>query len=1120
MTHDPIQDETVKVEPRQEPAIPDHTLLRCVGRGGYGEVWLARNVVGSFRAVKMVYRKTFANDRLYAREFNGIEKFEPISRTHPSLVSVLHIGRNDRDGYFFYIMEVADDANATSRLSLERSPTDQARTPSGPSTSQINPAEYAPRTLKFELSCSGKLSFDVCLEISLSLTDALRHLHRHGLIHRDIKPSNIIFVNGTPKIADIGLVTEIGDAVSFVGTQGYMPPEGPGCPAADVYSLGKVLSELVLKASSQEGREPPLGRDANIEPPGLLRLNEIILKACEPNVLHRYQTAEELYAELQKLRVAQKSVSSRAITGKRKLATILFTDMVGSTKLKQTLGDRDAVALMHHHHAVVREILSQFPDGQEISTAGDSFFLVFVKPSDAVRFALLLQSRLRTFSQVSSHRILDRIGIHIGEVVIEEREGAIKPRDLYGMQVDTCARVMSLAAGDQILMTRSAFDNARQALKGEEIAEVGPLSWVNHGLYQLSGVDEPLEICEVAEAGIGQLSPPPDSEKVQRVLPPSTEIRPRWRSLVASTVSATRGKKRSAVAACAVLAALASALVFFPSQIGKWFRGQTVPKEKQLAVLPFANIGNDQSNQAFGDGLVETITTKLTQLERFQGSLWVVPMSEVRKESITGARQAWNAFRATLVLTGSVQKDNDRVRLTINLVDAKTSRQLRSQMIDAPTKDIYALQDSVVREVAGMLELEFPPAAQKLLSTGQTKVSTAYQLYLQGLGELARFDKVAGVDFASLHLQEALRHDPQYALAYAALGEAYWRKYDATKETSWIDEARKNCSRALQLDDELAPAHVTLGIIYAGTGKYDDAIDQFQQALKLDRRNADAYRELAQVYERTGLLKEAEMTFQKAISLRPNFWAAHNELGAFYYQNGRYPEAVRSFSKVTELTPDSYLGYRNLGGIYALMGEYEKATEPLEKSLEIKKNPHAYSNLGTSYFFQGRYADAARMYEQAVSMPGADSRLWGNLADTYRFIPGQNQKATETYQKAIQMVESDLAVNPLNAENRASLAVYYIGLAEKKRALTEIEKAFQLSPKNVNVLFMSSLVYELAGDRARALQALEEAFKGGYSIPEIRRHPDLAALRRDPLYTAFSSNLKASNTNQNKTAKE
>ena len=114
------------------------------------------------------------------------------------------------------------------------------------------------------------------------------------------------------------------------------------------------------------------------------------------------------------------------------LLTLVFTDIVGSTKIKQALGDRDGVALIQNHHARVRDILGQFQEAEEISTAGDSFFLVFVKPSDAVRFALLLENRLRALGPDTVPAIRDRIGINIGEVEIEEREGAAKPRDLYG----------------------------------------------------------------------------------------------------------------------------------------------------------------------------------------------------------------------------------------------------------------------------------------------------------------------------------------------------------------------------------------------------------------------------------------------------------------------------------------------------------------------------------------------------------------------------------------------------------------------------------------------------------------------------------------------------------------
>ena len=159
------------------------------------------------------------------------------------------------------------------------------------------------------------------------------------------------------------------------------------------------------------------------------------------------------------------------------LVAMVFTDLEGSTGLKQALGDRAAVALMQAHHDGVREILKRFAEAEEINTAGDSFFIVFTKPSNAVRFALLLQAEVRRMSEGLKTPLRDRIGIHIGEVVVEERAGA--GRDLYGIQVDTCARVMSLAGGGQVLLTRAAFDNARQVLKGEDLPGVGALQWLN-----------------------------------------------------------------------------------------------------------------------------------------------------------------------------------------------------------------------------------------------------------------------------------------------------------------------------------------------------------------------------------------------------------------------------------------------------------------------------------------------------------------------------------------------------------------------------------------------------------------------------------------------------------------
>jgi tetratricopeptide (TPR) repeat protein/class 3 adenylate cyclase/tRNA A-37 threonylcarbamoyl transferase component Bud32 len=219
--------------------------------------------------------------------------------------------------------------------------------------------------------------------------------------------------------------------------------------------------------------------------------------------------------------------------------TLVFTDIVGSTKLKQALGDQEAVLAIQRHHAVIREILGRFGQGEEVETAGDSFFIVFTNPSDAVKFSLFAQARLRALAVESARPILDRIGIHVGEVLVEEDDNRGKAEALYGIQVDTCARVQSLAEGDQILLTRFAFDESRRSLSFGSLDGIDPLSWLNHGPYLLKGVEEPIEICEVGELGKAKLGRPPDTEKAHRFISADSEPVLGWRPAVDQPVPGT-----------------------------------------------------------------------------------------------------------------------------------------------------------------------------------------------------------------------------------------------------------------------------------------------------------------------------------------------------------------------------------------------------------------------------------------------------------------------------------------------------------------------------------------------------------------------------------------------------
>src|ERR1700751_6211113 len=248
------------------PDIPDHDLIRSIGRGAYGEIWWAKTLTGGSRALKVV----FPEPALAYREFDGIRAFEPISRHHPGFVNIYHVGRGD--SFLYYTMELADDSQKGQK---------------------IDPATYTPHSLATDLHDSRRLSPKACLELGKTLSGSLGYLHQQGLTHRDIKPSNVIFVNGTPKLADIGLVAAAGRK-TYVGTEGYVPPEGPGSPSADVYGLGKGLYESATGKDRLAVPEIPhdLAQLSNKEL--LLRLNPGLLKASARDPQQRFQNGNAL----------------------------------------------------------------------------------------------------------------------------------------------------------------------------------------------------------------------------------------------------------------------------------------------------------------------------------------------------------------------------------------------------------------------------------------------------------------------------------------------------------------------------------------------------------------------------------------------------------------------------------------------------------------------------------------------------------------------------------------------------------------------------------------------------------------------------------------------------------
>ena len=266
---------------RRPPAIPDYEVLSFIGRGGFGEVWLGRGVDGILRAIKVVVRD-HRSPELAEVEFKAVRRAILITQEHLEFVRILYVGNGPNKAFFYYVMELADDAAGCR---------------------QFAPESYEPRTLQSDIIGRAPFSPDECAEIGLALAKALKVLHTRALVHGDIKPSNIVFVNGEPKLADIGLVASMLRGGTGEGTPPYSPPEGSGTRGADIFALGKVLAEM---ATGQEPAETvdevrrQLAED--LEDCSGTGLVDVIAKACEDDPSLRYRGVEQMERALVPLR--------------------------------------------------------------------------------------------------------------------------------------------------------------------------------------------------------------------------------------------------------------------------------------------------------------------------------------------------------------------------------------------------------------------------------------------------------------------------------------------------------------------------------------------------------------------------------------------------------------------------------------------------------------------------------------------------------------------------------------------------------------------------------------------------------------------------------------------------
>ena len=380
----------------------------------------------------------------------------------------------------------------------------------------------------------------------------------------------------------------------------------------------------------------------------------------------------------------------------------------------------------------------------------------------------------------------------------------------------------------------------------------------------------------------------------------------------------------------------------------------------------------------------------------------------------------------------------------------------------------------------------------------------------QAAALLERQDKEGNVDAAIGLLERALAADQHSAVALAYLSDAYVRRQQMNPDPQWLKLARDAAQRAVAENGDLALAHQSMAFVHYAAGERDLAAREFRRAADLDPMSPFPPMGLGLIAAAQNDNVEAESALRKAVQLGPKAWRPHNELGDFFYRHARYEEAAREWETARDVTPDNALVLRNLSAAYYSLGRHDAAASALQRALEVRPSAPIYTNLGTIRFFQGRYADAVAAFEKAVEL-GANRYLnWGNLGDGLRWAPGRRSEAAAAYQRASDLVRQQIADKPHDLDLRTRHALYLVKMGKTNDALGEIQEAVASPQLTAQMWYRLTVVYELAGDRVRAIAALERALKAGYPAKELENEPELIQLRADSRYHRLLASREAS----------
>lgn len=381
---------------------------------------------------------------------------------------------------------------------------------------------------------------------------------------------------------------------------------------------------------------------------------------------------------------------------------------------------------------------------------------------------------------------------------------------------------------------------------------------------------------------------------------------------------------------------------------------------------------------------------------------------------------------------------------------------------------------------------------------GTSSGPTAYDLYLEGLGLLERWDKGDNLEVAIGLFHEAIQLDPGFALAYARQADGLRMRYALGGDEQFLEQAMQSINESVRLAPDLGPVQVALGRLHATQGNFDLATAALNRALAIDPNDALANQAIAGVYTRLGRTEDAEASYKKAIALDPDNPTIHDSYANFLAEQSRTEEAVAVWQTVIRLAPDNYAALVNMGSMLTELGRLPEAITVTQRANEIRPSYMAYSNLGTAYARSVRYEDAIQAYQKALEIDDSDWLAWGNMAYVYSWIDGMEEEAERTFEKAIELAEAAKAQGSRDPYIFSDLSLYYAKTGNAELALQNQKTAVTLAPDTGEILAAAAEASETLGRRDDALKFVRRSLDSGYPMKTLQRNQELADLLQDP----------------------